>query len=246
MNVKTAARTLDLFEAFATSQKPLSLSELAGVLHMPVSSCFALVRTLENRGYVYMLAPRKGIYPTKRLLDIAQNIAVNDLVLERVQPALSALRDATGETIVFSKRQADRVVYLDVYEASSSIRYNTQVGEFRLLHSNSVGKAFLGAMEDDQLKETLATLELPRFTSATLTTQKALRADLALSRERGYYININESVADLMGVAVTVSLAKELYGITVAGPLYRMQPNLNVNVQAIQAARDTIESAEYA
>src|SRR3546814_14314189 len=101
-NVKTAARTLDLFEAFATAQKPLNLSELANVLHIPVSSCFALVRTLENRGYVYMLAAKKGIYPTKRILDVASKISANDPVLDSVAAELSKLHDVTGGTIVIS------------------------------------------------------------------------------------------------------------------------------------------------
>ncbi|WP_353151181.1 IclR family transcriptional regulator [Pollutimonas bauzanensis] len=244
MNVKTAARTLDLFEAFATTKKPLNLSELANVLKIPVSSCFALVRTLENRGYVYMLASRKGIYPTKRILDVANQIALNDPVLERVEPALSALRDTTGETIVLSKRQGDHIVYLDVYDSSSSIRYNTQVGEFKMLHTSSAGKAFLGAMEKSELDKTLAGVKLTRLTPATLTTRKALQADLDLSRERGWYCNISESVADLIGLAVTVSLGGELYGISIAGPVYRMKPALQAHVKALLKARNAIQDID--
>src|SRR3546814_12387888 len=94
-----------------------------------------LFRSLENRGYVYMLAAKKGIYPTKRILDVASKISANDPVLDRVEAELSKLRDVTGETIVFSKRQSDHIVYLDVYDSANSIRYNTQVGEFKMLHA---------------------------------------------------------------------------------------------------------------
>lgn len=244
MNVKTAARTLDLFEAFATNKKPLNLSELANVLQIPVSSCFALVRTLENRGYVYMLASRKGIYPTRRILDVAKKIAENDPVLERVDPVLSALRDTTGETIAFSKRQGDHIVYLDVFESSNSIRYNAQVGDFKMLHNSSPGKALLGCMDDDELDAILAGLEMTRFTPSTLTTRKALQDDLSLSRERGWYLNISESVSDLMGLAVTVSLGGELYAVSIAGPVYRMKPNLDAHVNAILKVGSDIQAAE--
>lgn len=243
MNVKTAGRTLDLFEAFATTQKPLNLSELAHALQIPVSSCFALVRTLENRGYVYMLS-RKGIYPTKRILDVANQIALNDPVLERVEPALSALRDVTGETIVFSKRQGDHIVYLDVYDSSSSIRYNTQVGEFKMLHTSSAGKAFLGAMEKTELDKVLAGIKLTRLTPETLTTRKALLADLDISRERGWYCNVSESVVDLIGLAVTVSIGGELYGISIAGPVYRMKPAVQAHAKALLKARNAIQDIE--
>jgi DNA-binding IclR family transcriptional regulator len=244
-NVKTAVRTLDLFETFATAKKPLSLSELANVLQIPVSSCFALVRTLENRGYVYMLTARKGIYPTKRMLDVASKIAENDPVLDLVRPTLTDLRDATGESVVFSKRQNDHIVYLDVYDSSNSIRYNAQVGDFKMLHTSSVGKAYLGRLNDEELDKQLSSLDLTRLTPATLATRKALRADLALSQERGWYCNIGESVADLMAVAVIVSLSGELYGVSIVGPVYRMQPRLAAISKAILAAQQAIEAADY-
>ncbi|WP_218948049.1 IclR family transcriptional regulator [Pollutimonas harenae] len=243
-NVKTAARTLDLFEAFAAAQKPLNLSELANALQIPVSSCFALVRTLENRGYVYMLAAKKGIYPTKRILDVASKISASDPVLDRVEDELAKLRDTSGETIVFSKRQSDHIVYLDVYDSANSIRYNTQVGDFKMLHASSGGKAFLGAMDEVELDEFIAQLELTRYTPKTLTTPKALLADLAVSRKRGWYANISESVSDLIGLAVTVSLSGELYSISMAGPVYRMKPNLQALVAALLKTQRAIQSAD--
>ncbi|NYT61686.1 IclR family transcriptional regulator [Alcaligenaceae bacterium] len=243
MNVKTAARTLDLFEVFAKTNKPLTLSELAHALQIPVSSCFALARTLENRGYVYVLGTRKGMYPTKRLLDVASKIVAHDPILERVQPTLSSLRDITGETIVLSKQQGERVVTLDVYLSSNSIRYDTRVGEFRMLHSSSSGKALLGAMNEDELKKMLAKIKLKRLTDATLTTRKALQADLDLSRERGWYANSSESVADLIGVAATVPLGGEMYALSVVGPVYRMSPQLDAHVRALLNACRTIQEA---
>ena len=48
--VKTVARTLDVLEAFATARGPLSPSELARTIRVPVVSCFAIARTLEAAG----------------------------------------------------------------------------------------------------------------------------------------------------------------------------------------------------
>ena len=49
-DVKTAVRTLKLFEAFAVRKQPLVLSELAEQLEIPPSSCLLLIRTLLQRG----------------------------------------------------------------------------------------------------------------------------------------------------------------------------------------------------
>ena len=76
--VKTAARTLDLLEAFAKARGPLSLTEIAQRINTPISSCHSLVRTLQARGYVYVLDSRKRVYPTKRLLAVAGAIALGE------------------------------------------------------------------------------------------------------------------------------------------------------------------------
>ena len=46
--MRTVDRTLEIFEAFAEAKRPLSLSELARMINMPVSSCHGLLRTLQK------------------------------------------------------------------------------------------------------------------------------------------------------------------------------------------------------
>lgn len=227
MTVKTAARTLDLFEAFGVAQEPLTLSELASELQIPVSSCFALVRTLEDRGYIYMLAARKDMYPTRRMLSVAKRIAAGDPVFKRLEPILSGLRDDIGETVVCSKRQGKQIVYLDVYDSPSSIRYYAEVGEFKMLHCSSGGKALLGAMSDEEFDGVVKNLELQRLTEHTVTTGNSLRKNVAEQQQQGWYYNLGESVSDLVGAAVPVLIGTERYAVSVAGPMYRVQPQLD-------------------
>ena len=112
MDVKTAARTLDLFEAFTGECKPLSLSDIARAIGAPVSSCFGLVNTLENRGYLYSLGARRAFYPTRKMLDNARRIARHDPLADVARPVLEAL----------SARVADVVVVM-VLRRSCAIRF---------------------------------------------------------------------------------------------------------------------------
>jgi DNA-binding IclR family transcriptional regulator len=223
MNVKTAARVIDVLEAFAREARPLSLSELGRLLSIPASSCFGLIRTLENQGYIYEINRRLGYYPTKRLLMVAEKIAAHDVLLDRVSPFLRELRDATGETALFGKLQAGRVVYLDVVESTQSICYRASAGELRFVHANSIGKAILGAMPEEARENVLQKLEWTRLTDRTIVTEEALKADLALSRSRGWYANWGEGAADLGAVSWPVRLNNEWYAISVGGPLQRME-----------------------
>ena len=241
MNVKTAGRTLDLFEAFAREGKPLSLSQLARAIDAPVSSCFGIVRTLEARGYLYEVKARAGYYPTKLLFEHASAIASRDPLAERFAPALEKLRDQTGETVLLSKRLDRQAVYLAVLDSVHSIRYSPKVGELRPLHASASGKALLGSLAPELRSELLAGMRLPRVTSRTITSRAALEADLALGRSRGWYVTHGETVADLMAVAVAVPVRGEVYSVALAGPMHRMESALKRYVKLLSELRATLE-----
>ncbi len=220
--VKTAVRTLDVFEVFAAVKGPLTLTELAARLGSPMSSCHALVRTLQLRGYVYILDERKRVYPTNRLLMLAQQIAQNDPVQERIRPVLAALQADTGETIILGKRQANAVVYLDVMESRQTIRYAANPGDVKPLHSSAIGKAMLGILSDTELAGLLRKLPLPKITANTIGTVNDLTLDVVRGRQRGLYITRGENVPDVMAIAIARSVGEESYGIAVAGPIARI------------------------
>lgn len=241
MNVKTAGRTLDLFEAFARERKPLSLSQLARAIGAPVSSCFGIVRTLEARGYLYEVKARGGFYPTKLLFEQARVIASHDPLAERFVPLLEGLRDQTGETVLVSKRLDCQAVYLDVLESPHSIRYSPRVGEFRPLHASASGKALLGGLAPALRDELLSGMKLPRVTSRTITSRAALEADLEQGRVRGCYVTRGETVADLMAVAVPVAVNGEIYSVALAGPMHRMDSALKRHAKLLADLRIALE-----
>src|SRR2546423_8596322 len=181
MDVKTAGRVLDLFEAFSEMQRAASLSDLARKLDIPVSSCFALLRTMENRGYLYSEKPRGGMYPTKRMFSLANRIAAHDPIANRVAPALKELLDTTGETVLFAKRSADQVVILDVLISPQRIRYSADLGELRPLYASSLGKAILSRMPAQDRKALLDKLEMKSLTEATVTARARLEAVIVKS-----------------------------------------------------------------
>jgi IclR family acetate operon transcriptional repressor len=240
MDVKTAGRTLDLFETFAKAQTPLSLSELARALNAPPSSCFNLIRALQARGYLYAMQSRRQLYPTRRLFEVASAIARGEPWMARIEPVLIGLRDETQETVILGKRQGNQVVYLCVIEGPQTIRYSSQAGALKPLHSSSIGKALLGALDPAGRAELVKQLPLERVTGATITDRNRLLADLDRGRKQGYFVTAGENVADVMAVAATVRLGSEIYGIAVAGPMHRMKRVLTYQASALAAACATI------
>lgn len=239
MDIKTAGRTLDVFEAFSDQGRPLRLSELALLLNAPVSSCFQLIRTLQRRGYVYAL-PGKTYYPTKRMLKSCEAIDARDPVLGMLNPMLEALRDATGESVLLGQHAEQHVVVLNVVESQHSIRYTARPGAMRHLHSSSIGKALLATMTSEERDRALPQDPLPTFTPTTIATRAQLDVDLAKSKARGWYLSQGETVTELHSVAVPLRFAGGVFGVSVAGPVTRFASRHKTYAAALIAATEKV------
>lgn len=244
-NVKTALRVIEIIEIFAREGKPLSLTELARELEAPVSSCLGLIRTLTSQGYLYETGRRQGYYPTGRLLAMAQRIAQSDPILEKVGPTLTALRDAVAETVVLGKlAPSGEVVYLEVMPSPHPISYVADPGAQRHVHSNSLGKALLSLMSSEERRKLLKGRTLERFNERTLVTLEALEEEIARSRERGWFQNLGESMMDVGAIAWPLSIGGGEYAVSIAGPLYRIEPNLEPLAQQLRVACRVMEQRQ--
>jgi IclR family transcriptional regulator, acetate operon repressor len=224
--MSSPARTLAVFEAFEQAKQQLQLRELAIRCGMPLSTVHSIVRDLLARGYLYSFGRTKALYPTRRLLNMAQTFAAHDPYIRRLQSALESVRDDTGETVILAKRQEDAVLYLQVVEGPRSIRYSPKAGDLRELHATAVGRALLSNLADEQVAQWLKNRALSRITPATLTDPEEIAAEVHRSRERGYFIARGENQEGLTAVAVSASLEGEDLGIVVAGPAERMEPSI--------------------
>ena len=222
----SSTRAMRLFEAFAKAGMPQTLSELSRRIDTPMSTCHGLVKALQETGYLYSNRESRRLYPTKRLLRIAETISASDPVVNDFEPHMNRLRDRTGETVILGTGQGagrkGAVVYLEVIESLNVIRYGARPGDLKPLHSSALGKLVLGEMPEAERSELLRRLPLDRVTDDTLTDPEALRADLDRSRVAGVYVTRGENVAEVMALAAPVRVSGELYGLAVAGPIERV------------------------
>lgn len=222
MSDTSVERAFAILETFERERRPLSMKELADTCHIPTSTCHSLVHMLLKRAYLYQTGRRKDLYPTRRLYDLGATILANDPVLERLEPAMQALRDATRETVILGKRQREGIVYLEVIEGPEVIRYSARPGDTKPLHSTCIGKALLSTMKDEDMRAILAAAPLPRITGTTIIAVDALVADIAEGKSRGCFITRGENVPDVTAMALPIRVNQEFYGLAVAGPSHRM------------------------
>jgi DNA-binding IclR family transcriptional regulator len=231
---KIVERTLDLLELFAQEKRPLSLSDIARLLKIPVSSCHDVLQAMQSRGYLYELAPRAGYYPTLRLQRLGQEISENDPVVLRAELLLRSLRDTVDETVLLAKVTGLGASYLLAFESAHPLRFMVKLGEnVRSLHATSAGKALLGSLDDRALDAFLKTAALKPLTRATITSRTLLRKDIELGRTRGWYLNSSESIEDVTTVSAPFRWNGAVYIVTVAAPSSRLDKRLDQVVELL-------------
>ena len=143
---------------------------------------------------------------------------------------------------MFAKLTQDgRVVYLDVLDSPHTIRYAPVAGEFKDVHANSLGKALLSLMDESARDTMLAGMAMTRYNERTLVTPQALQDDIQQSRQRGWFMNSGESIADVGAIAWPVTLSGEHYAISVGGPIYRIEPQQEAYARILRAACTGLE-----
>jgi len=224
---KIVERTLDFLELFAEQKKPLSLSDISRLLKIPASSCYDVLHSLQDRGYLYELAPRAGYYTTRRLLNIAHAITDHDPVAMRADLLLRAMRDRVDESILLAKIDGITATYLMSFEPSHPLRFLANTGDHvRRLHATSAGKAILSTLERKPFEIYLKSLKLEAFTENTITSKIELRKDIETGRKRGWFLNREESVEGVMTLSALFNWNSSAYIVTVAGPTVRIDSRL--------------------
>lgn len=245
MRVKQVDHLLDLFELFARDKAPLTLTELSHALDMPKSSTFNLIDTLVARGFLYETRQRGGYYPTRRIQEIASEIMEGDTVLDNIHGELERLAESTGETTVLAVRKGDQVLYVDVVEAASPIRYTARVGDLRPLYSTSTGKAILTTYEPDERRSIAEGLVYVAYQKNTMTSAAELLAELEACLKRGWCEDRAELMADVMAFGVPLLLGGRRFGLAVAGPIYRVRPQRAEIAGRLRQAAARIQSVFY-
>ena len=111
--------------------------------------------------------------------------------------------------------------------------------------STAMGKAFLSAMPVEERTRRMKGLRLVMRTDETITNPADFLADLAASAERGYAVDHEENDAEItcVGSAVTDVTGRPIATISVSGPSYRMNSQVDAVGASCAAAAASISTA---
>jgi IclR family transcriptional regulator, acetate operon repressor len=212
-------RAARLLAEVVHSADPMTFTELSATTGLAKSTTSRLLLALERNGLVRR-DDHGRFLPGEMFVSFAWRGGAQAGLIAVAQPFLDRLGKATGETINLGVSSNGLVEQIAQVDSTYLIGGTNWIGMSVPLHCSALGKVLLayGAAQPGPLD----TLE--RRTAKTITTEAALRAELAGVRARGYAVTDEELEPGLVAVAAPIYGydGNVVAALSVSGPASRM------------------------
>jgi DNA-binding IclR family transcriptional regulator len=218
----TADRALDVLLSFTDETPIWSATDLAAQMQMPRSTLYRYLTSLrtcnmiaEDQSGRYRLGPR--------ILQLARIARLNTSALQLALPHMRRLEERFGEMIVLKERMGWDTVNLETLPGRHRITLTPSRSQLLPWPAAPSAKLFAAYADPAEWKQLQGLMRPVAFTPHTVPSLKALKAQLATIRERGYSIGLDELDEGVRGVAVPIFQERRCrYSLSVAAPSFRL------------------------
>ncbi len=187
-NVPAVGKAFMIIEHLADAEAPLRMTDISTALHLPKSSALGLLITLENLGYIVKIVGNRYCLSNKLTMLASKGSSLKELAREYLGLLAKDLR----YTVHLSILRNNENVLFDKVAGPGFIQFATFVGKCQPFHATSSGKAILAHLSPDRRNEIVASLEMPKYTTNTITSTEELVMDLERTVTRGFSLENEE------------------------------------------------------
>jgi IclR family transcriptional regulator, KDG regulon repressor len=203
-SIKSAERTLAIFELFSVRQEMLTVGDVSKSLDIPQPSVSMLLKNLTNMGYLEYDAPKRRYAPTLRVM------LLNSWLLDRYEgtakfvPILKSLLLELQETVFIGMQNKSTAQYILVMTPKNRDSLLITSGMHRSLTCSAMGRILLSMTGEEELHRWIrrcnAEATDPRF-----RVREAPYLDLiAADRSKGYAETAGDISPGFGAIAVAV------------------------------------------
>jgi IclR family acetate operon transcriptional repressor len=209
--VASVDRALRILTVVGSASQGLSLDELAGRLDIPKSTLHRILAALKYRGFIAQPEIGGSYFLGTELLATAFRFYDMLDLRALIHPLLARLTAELRETTHMAVLDGAEIVYHDKIQASHMITMSSVIGGRNPAHATGVGKALLAwTYPTDEAVQAWAAQWAPlrAVTANTITSVPRLAKELALVRDRGYALDIEENEIGVRCAAVPIFLGR--------------------------------------
>jgi len=201
--VQSIVMALDILEYLARQQEPVGVAAISTALGTTKSRVYRHLQTLLTRGYIYQPGSFEKYQIGSRLVTLSHAVAESFQLANIGNGAITQLRDALGHFTVLSERARDGMRVVATRAGTSMLEVQVKQGSLLPYHASAQGKLCL-AYGEPALLEQVCRGRLEALTPHTITTPRALRAEIDRVRRNGYATAFNQSLVGTNSLAAPV------------------------------------------
>lgn len=224
------ARGLEVIQAFTPQRRVMSISQISQKTGIPRAAVRRCLYTLGKLGFVYA-EDGKNFELRPRILALGHAYLASTPLARATQPVLKHLSEMLNESCSIATLDGDDILYIARASSSRIMTIDLDIGSRLPAWSTSMGRVLLSHLSEDKLNDMLGRITMIRYTSQTVDSVPALRAELKKVRQQGYALNDQELEMGLRSIAVPLMNSQG-----------QVQAALNVGVHAGQVTADELRN----
>jgi IclR family acetate operon transcriptional repressor len=232
----------------------IRIADAAERLSVARSTAHRLLAMLQHEGFVDQDEATKAYVSGRALVDVGVAVASRLAIRRVARPYMAALSRDTGESVELCILDGTDGVVVDLVEAEKPLRVVDEIGLRAPAHLTAAGKAMLAELPPARIDELFPSPQLETRTPRSVSSRKALQAELKRVRKDGFATNRQESDDELVGVAAAVVDRTGAVRGSVTVPLPRSRadedfdktlgPLVVHQARAVSAALDAFEASD--
>lgn len=237
--MKIIKKSIAVLDLFLSTDGELSLEEISQLSGLNKSTARRILLSLIECGFLKQTRNRGKYALGLKFLDYTKALKQHNSIMEVAEPYLNEVGRVIDETVslaLWDGRNA--VIYQSIYP-SHPLKVTSYEGRMAGLHFNSLGKAILAEMPEDELT-THFSGNLKKYTQNTITDINDLKKHLIIVRQEGVAIDDEEGFQGVRGIAATL---KNSDGVVV-GALNILGPSIRLTREKIRECIPVVK--EYA
>lgn len=245
----TVGKALNVLDDLAAMGHPARFTDLLARNQLPKATLHRLLQTLTSQGMLSYDSERQVYSLGFRLVRLAHAAWKQSTLGVVARPHMDGLAQKVGETIHLAQLDNGQVLYVDKRNANATIEMFSEAGKIGPAYCTGIGKAMLAALDGPQQAHAIALQPFHAYTKNTITTRRALLAELVHIRKVGIALDREEHEPQIICAAVPIlSVNGHLIGgISITGSTQRhvLEDLEKFKPALIDTAEKIARDAEY-
>lgn len=223
--VQSVAKAFRVLTVFDKGHSALTLSQIAQLTDMDVSTAQRFTHTLTQLGYLRKDPATRQFELAIKTLDLAYHYTRGSRLVDRAMPVLLHLSKETEEAVSLTVLDGAEIVFVTRYLSRRMLNTDVISGSRLPAYCTAPGRAILSRLPDAAVRDILARSDLQAFTPSTPVTVDEILARVSTARTNGYAAAFDEIYhGDASVAAPIVGAGGEVLGaVSIAVPLSRMK-----------------------